>query len=353
MGKNLVHKTQPQNKSSVVFLVVVFAAVMIVMFIARMRSQNVQTIAMPLNNGIVSLLTYNNILGAISNDNKIYVWEWSDMSKKPREITVESSEAVLAAPGTVVSVKRTNADCIVVSGLDANSENKKIPLSLTSNAASLCASQDGSKIILLLERGGGERTAYELFEVEFNAKQVRPIVAIPAEQGRVEHFTVSNDGRYVVAAGEKKDHGWLFVVDTKEKKIIWQKELPDLKKSHKGVFSNDGEIIYLRGSDSMLTLVKTSSGEIIDRLLPTEENKDTYKAQPTQTVTISGDGELVAASVFGNVYIWDTKTHKKYNVVPSGHKVFSSMVFSPDAKFIVTSDMRQGGDIKVINAPRH
>jgi hypothetical protein len=31
----------------------------------------------------------------------------------------------------------------------------------------------------------------------------------------------------------------------------------------------------------------------------------------------------------------------------------SSIVFSPDAKFIATSDMRQGGDIKVIRTPRH
>ena len=346
-------KPQPKNKSSAVFIVGVFAAVAILMFIARMRSQNVQKINIPLNNGVVSLLTYNKLLAAISNDNKIYVLQWSDLSKKPREGVVESGEAVFVAPDTILSVKRTNPDCLVVSGFDAISENKKIPLSLTSNTASLCANQDGNKIILLLERGGGERITYELLEVEFNTKQVRPITAVPSEQGRVEHFTVSNDGRYVVAVGEKKEHGWLFVADTKENKIVWQKEFPDFRKLYKGVFSNDGAIIYIRGSDSMLTLVKSSSGEIIDRLPLTEENKSTYRAQPTQTVTISGDGELVAASVFGSVYVWDTKTRKKYDVVGAGHKVFSSMVFSPDAKYIATSDMRQGGDIKIIRMPRH
>jgi WD40 repeat protein len=346
-------KPQSKNKSSVFFIVGVFAAVMILMFIARIRSQDVQKISIPLNNGIVSLLTYDNLLAAISNDNKIYVLQWSDLSKKPREGVVESGEAVFVAPDTIVSVKRTNPDCLVVSGFDANSENKKLTLSLTSNVAHLNASRDGSRIILLLEQGDGERITYELFEVEFNAKRVRPIAAMPAEQGRVEHFTVSNDGRYVVAVGEKKEHGWLFVVDTKENKIIWQKELPDLKKLYKGVFSNDGAIIYIRGSDSMLTLVKTSSGEIIDRWLPTKENKSTYKTQPAQTVTSSSDGGLVAATVFGDVYVWDAKTRKKYDILGAGQKVFSSMVFSPDGRFIATSDMRQGGDIKIIRAPRH
>jgi len=318
-----------------------------------MRSQNVQKISIPLNNGIIALLTYNNLLAAVSNDNKIYVWEWSGLPKKPREIAVESSEAVFAAPDTIISVKRTNPDCLVISGFDANSESKKIPLSMTSTAASLCANRDGSKIILLLERGSDQRVTYELFEVEFNTKQVRPVTSIPSEQGRVEHFSVSDDGRYVVAVGEKKKHGWLFVADTKENKIVWQKELPDFKKLYKGVFSKDGEMIYIRGSDSMLTLVKTSSREIVDRWLPTEENKSTYRVQPAQTVAISSDGSLVAATVVGNVYVWDTKTRKKYNVSGVGQKVFSSMVFSPDGRFLATADLRQGGVIKIARTPRY
>jgi WD40 repeat protein len=345
-------KSHSRNNSSSIFIVAVFAAVVILMFIASMHSGNVKKISMPLNNGIVSLLTHDNILAAISNDNKIYVWNWADLSTKYREYAIESSEAVFATPDTIVAVKRTNPDCLVVSGLDANSKSKKIPLLLTANTAHLGANQDGSKIVLLLERGGGERRTYELFEVEFNTKQVRPIAAIPTEQGMVEHFTVSNDGRYVVAVGEKKEHGWLFVADTKENKIVWQKELSDLKKLYKGVFSNDGEIIYIRGSDSMLTLVRAISGEIIDHLLPTEENKSTYRTPPAQTVTISSDGGLVAATVFGDVYVWDTKTRKKYNVPGVGQKVFSSTVFSPDGRFIATADMRQGGVIKIVRTPR-
>jgi WD40 repeat protein len=353
IGKNLLDKTKSKNRSSVLLPIGIFVAVLILMFLARMRSQNVRRISIPLNNGMVALLTYNNLLGAVSNDNKVYLWEWSGLSKTPREVAVESGEAVFAAPDAILSVKRTNPDYLVASGFDANSESKKIPLSLRSNAASLCANHDGSKIILLLQRGTDEYITYEVFEVEFNAKQVRLITTISAEQGKIEHSAVSDDGRYVVVAGGKKEQGWMFLVDTKENKMVWQKEFPNFKKVHKGVFSKDGDIIYLRGSDSMLTLVKTNSGEIIDRWLPIEENKSTYRVQPAQTVAISSDGGLVAATVVGNVYVWDTKTRKKYDVPGANQKVFSSIVFSPDAKFIATADMRQGGNIKVIQTPHN
>jgi WD40 repeat protein len=348
-----VDKPQSKNKSSVFFVVIVFAAVVIIMFVARMRSGNMQAIAVPLNNGIVGLLTYNNLLGAVSNDNKMYVFEWSNMSKKPLEIAVESSEVVFAAPDTVLSVKQINPNRLVMSGFDANGVNKNIPLSLTSKTAILSSNRDGNKIILLLERGGEEHVMYELCEVGNNTGQIQSVVTVPAEHGKVKNIIVSDDGRYAAAVGEKKEHGWLFAVDIKDKKILWQKELPDLKKLFKGVFSKDGEIVYLRGSDSMLTLVKTSSGEIIDRWMPTKESTYTYKTQQTQAVVISNDGGLVAAVVGGSIFTWDTKTRKKYDITGTGHKVLSSITFSPDAKFIATSDMRQSGDIKIVHVPQH
>ncbi len=351
-----MNKPQQKNKSSVIFIVGVFAAVVILMFVAKMHSGDVQKINIPLNNGIVSLLTHNNLLAAISNDNKIYVWNWADLSKKYREYTVEPGEAAFAANDTIVSVKRTNPDCLVISGFDANNESKKIPLTLTANTAHLSANIDGSKIILLLERGGkdnGGHVTYDLFEVLPDKEQVQLITAIASEKSRVEHFSVSDDGRYIVAVGEKNEHGWMFLADTKEKRMVWQKELPDLKKLYKCVFSKNGDIIYLRGGDSVLTLVKTDSGEISNSWLPAKEIKYTYKTQQTQAVVISNDGGMVAAVIGGSIVAWDTKTREKYDIIGAGHKVLSGIAFSPDAKFVATSDMRQSGDIKIARVPRH
>jgi hypothetical protein len=71
---NLMDKTQKKSKTPAIFLVGVFAAVVILMFVARMRSGNVRKINTPLNNGIVARLKYNNLLAAADAFN-YYAWQ--------------------------------------------------------------------------------------------------------------------------------------------------------------------------------------------------------------------------------------------------------------------------------------
>jgi WD40 repeat protein len=66
---------------------------------------------------------------------------------------------------------------------------------------------------------------------------------------------------------------------------------------------------------------------------------------------VSRDGNFVAAAVASTVYIWDTKTGKKLGSLGGGHKVMSSVAISPDSLLLATSDMRQGGKIKIQRIP--
>ena len=349
-------KLQNKNSSLAVFLIIAFAAMVTLTLVINHRSRVANEIRFPLNNGIANLSTFDNLLTAVSNDNKIYVWEWADVSKKPREGAIASDQAALVTSDTVISVKRARPDCVVVSGLDANNSRREISLPLGSDTAYLSVNRDRSKIVLLLVRSGNDssgREKYDLLNVLIGAEKVQPIITIDSGQSKPGHLSVSDDGNHIVVVGEKNGHGWMFVVDAKEKRLEWQKEMPDLKKIHKAVFSSDSEIIYTRGSDSTLLLIKTSSGEIIDRLLPIEENKSTYRVQAIQAVAASNDGGMVAAIVSDGIYAWDSKTHEKFDLGSSGHKIISSMAFSPDSRFLATSDMRQGGKIRILRMPHH
>jgi WD40 repeat protein len=347
-------KPQKQKGSPILVFIVALVVIFIVIVVSNFRSPIVAQLTLPLNNGIANLSTCGNLLSAVSNDNKIYVWDWTNLSKKPQQGIIESDQAALITPDTVVSVKRVNPENVIISGLDANETRKELYLPSSSGTAYLGVNQDRTKIVILLARSntGGATAKYDFFDVSINTGRVQPIFTIDSESGIVGHLSLSEDGNRVVVAGEKHGQGWMFVADLKEKQLVWQKEMPDFKKILRAAFSTDGETIYARGTDSTLLVLNAGSGDIISHLLPVKENASTYRVMPVQAVEVSRDGSIVAGVVVSTVYIWDTKTGKKLGSLGGGHKILSSVAISPDSRLLATSDMRQGGKVRIMRIPR-
>jgi WD40 repeat protein len=348
-------KSQKKSGSPILVFFAAFAVIAIVTLVINRRSHVVTKLSLPFNNGIANLSTFENLLVAASKDNRLYIWDWTDLSKKPREYTIESEQSALITSSTVISVKRSNPDYVVVSELDDNHKSSKIPLPPDSDIGCLGVNTDRSRIFLLLtytKNQNAGQVKCELLDVLPGSQQVQQVLTFNAEQGRPGAISVSDDGLYVVGVGDKNGSGWMFVADAKAGRFLWQKEMPEFKKVFKAVFSSNGDFIYARATDSTLLLIKTNSGDITDRLLPTKENKSTFRVQAAQTVVKSDDGNLAAATVFNRIYVWDINAKKVLFRTGSGHKAVSSIVFSGDSRFLATSDMRQGGKIVILKVPQ-
>jgi WD40 repeat protein len=349
-------KSQKKTGSPILLFLAAFGVIAAVMLIINRRNPVVAQLQMPLNNGISNLSTYENLLAAFSRDNRLYIWHWEDLSKNYLEFTVESDQSALITPDRTISMERIRPDCVIVSRLDDSKQQVKMPLPFEFDLGWLGVNRDGSKIFILLVEGnhqGGSPVKYELFEVFPNSGEVNKILAFDSsEKSEPTNIYVCEDGRLIVIAGVKNNVGWMAVLDAKAGRLVWQKEMPEFKKIFKAVFSKDGDVIYARGTDSTLLIIKAASGEITDRLLPVKENKNTFRVQAVQTVAVSEDGRLVAATIFSDIFVWDTLTKKKLCQFGSGHKVISSITFSRDSRYIATSDMRQGGKIRILKLPR-
>ncbi len=77
------------------------------------------------------------------------------------------------------------------------------------------------------------------------------------------------------------------------------------------------------------------------------------KDQNVQITQISSDGKVIGSVVTSLVTVWDIQNGKKIFSKGPGHKLVSGIAFSPDSKFLATSDMRQGGKIKIWKLPNH
>lgn len=352
-----MEKSGTKNKSPALFFVLVFAAIVVIMFVANRSSYVVKELRFPLNNGVSMLSTYGKFLAAVCNDHKIYVWDWSDMSKKPRVCDIDSDQAVLLEQDAVISLRRIDPEAVVIFDLDDGKIRSEISLPPKSSRAYLVVNSNRSCVAVLLEESEDtqpEKKSYQLLKVDVENGATYPIAGMKtkSDNSRVMDVAMSEDGKTIVAVGEKNRHAWLFAIDASRKGVAWEKELEDLRQISKVVFAPDGSVIYARGSDSVLLRVAACSGQITGRLLAGRKNESTYRVQAVQDVDASGDGRLVACVVGYRLYIWDCRTDTVLCERGTGQKLISGIAFSADSEFLATSSMRQGKHVKILEVPR-
>ena len=344
-----------KKKSLAIYFAGAFAAIIILMMIANRRSGQTYEVRFPQNNGVAYLCTHGDSLAAVCHDDKIYVWDWRESSGKPRIVDVRSDQAVLLESGRVASVKRSDADAVVVSNLDSAKVERKIPIAAEGRRVYLGANRSGRTVVIALARTDGAATGagQEVMLVDCNAGLVHSLTTPGEAAGdRITSVAVSDDGGFAVLTGEKAGQGWVALVNVGQKRAAWVKELPDLQKVRNAAFSTDGKIIYIRGTDSSVQILDTEAGKVIKRLLPTRENNSTAGDQHIQTLTTSNNGRFMAASISNMVYVWDCSTEKVIFGTSPGHKLIGGLAFSPDSQFLATADSRQGGTIKIWRMPK-
>ena len=347
-----------KKKSPAVFFFAAFFAVVVIMFVVNRESVLVEKVRFPFNSGVAKLSTYKNFLVAVSFDDRIYIWDWDDLSNKPQVGSVESYQAALLDSGMVVSLRQQNPKAVVVTNLKDGKKHREVPIASNDGNTYLDVNRDRTAVALLVgadEGGESKKASYELSIVDPDTGKLERVVKITKEvaEGRVRNLAVSDDGAFIVLFGEKKGSGWMLLADVKQQRVVWEKEVPELRLFFSAVFSTDSRATYIRGSDSTLYKVETASGEILERLLPLKENKSTLKSQHAQTVAMSSDGRFVAATVFATAYVWDCETGEEIFSQRPDHKLVGCLAFSPDSRFLATSDMRQGGTIGIWRIPVH
>jgi len=352
-----MEKSGTKNKSPVLFFVLVFAAIVVIMFVVNRSGYVVKELRFPLNNGVAYISTCGHYLTAVCRDNKVYVWDWDDLSKEVLVGTAESDQAGLLDGDHIISVKRRDVSQVVIANIRQGNGREEIAVDGQNKRTHLGINHRGTITAIMFTESDSEtnRQRYQVVSITSEDKQVRRIAEITenASDSRLTCVAVSGDGKYVALSGEKDNQGWIVLLSIEQKRVLWEKQIPEVEKFYAVVFAHDDKGIYARGSDSTLYKIDVDSANIAEQLMPGKENTSTLRDQNVQTVARSPDGRLVAGVVSGTVHVWDCDTGKKVFGKGTGHKLISSMAFSPDSRFLATSDSRQGGAIKIWRMPKH
>ena len=341
-----------RKKSPVLFFIGAFIAIAVMVLVVNRKTGLAYEVRFPLNNGVAYLSTLEGNLSAVCHDGKVYVWNWGNLSVNPRVVDAESDQAVLLEPNLMVSIRQSNASKIVITELNDGKVHKEIPIAGQGRQARLAVNRRGRNLVVMLADSG--KGGQEVLLIDYEAGFVNPIANLAeAAADKIMGLSVSDNGGLVMLAGEKNAKGYVVLISVEQKRIVWTKVLPDLQKVRNAVFSTDGKVIYIRCTDSSVQILNIEDGSVIKKLLALKENKSTAGDQNIQTLTVSADGRFIAASISSGVYVWDCKTEKLIFSKGPGHKLISGLTFSPDSKYLATSDTRQGGTIKIWRISKH
>jgi WD40 repeat protein len=237
--------------------------------------------------------------------------------------------------------------------------NVKYEIAVTPNCstAHLRTNYDGNTIIVVLEKPENTTKAYtscEILSFDMDTSQLIPVEKIgrPDVEYLFWDFAVSNDGNLLTMVGKNGDNGLIVLVDIKQKKTIWEKELPETGRLPSVSFSPDGNFIYTRDAYNSIQRVETRTAKQLPPLLQGENTKTLMsQSQSVQDIVVDPKGKLLAAVVGKHLEVWSLETEKVIYTKSPDHKIIGNIAFSPNSDFVATSDIRQGGKIQIWKLP--
>jgi WD40 repeat protein len=345
------------KKSPVVMFIGAFVVIVIVMIIANQSKDVGVALVMPFNEGIRSLSTYENKLLAVASDGKTFIWDWDRLDQKAVVGKAAFEQALLLDIDSVISIKQGRSATIVVSSVQDEKIEKEIRLDSDTDLGIISANRDRSTFVAILAVSSDSKdwTDYEFYNIDLEGKRAFRINKASDDNSLIQltDFAVSDDGRFIAAAGERGHKARLMLIDIGRQRLLWDNIYDKPNGFGSIVFSFDGKTIYAGGDDGTVYYFQTSDGELIDHFKFREETSVAHETISVQNLTFSPDGTLLAYTYGFKIYIFDHKNKTEIHSQRPGQKLPGPIVFSPDSSQIATSDFRQGGKIKIWPVPEH
>jgi len=165
------------------------------------------------------------------------------------------------------------------------------------------------------------------------------------------NFAVSDDGSFIAGVGEQDGHARIVLIDMEQKQTMWTKTLSQTEAFGSVIFSLDSKTIFAGGGDGAVYWFRVSDGKLVDHFRFKGKAKIPHEIISIRHMTISPDSSLLAYTYGFKIYVFDCKTKREIYSQRPGQKLPGPLVCSPDSNFIATSDLRQGGKIKIWPRP--
>ncbi len=349
--------TKKTKNSSGLLFVGAFAIIIIVMLVANQDKDDNVALEMPLNEGIRSLSALGNKLLAVASDGKTFLWDWDQLDQNAVVGRSAFEQAMLLDMDSVVSIRQGQSASVVVSSVQGEKVEKEIRLGFGTDLGIISTNRDRSVLVAILavSSDSKEQTDYKFYNIDLERKRSSRIAQVSDNDSLIQltDFAVSDDGRFVTAAGEQDHKARLVLVDIKRGRVAWDKTYERPDGFGAVIFSFDGKTIYVGGSDGVVYYIQTSDGKVVDQFKFKKEASAAHDTISIQNIAISSDDSMIAYIYGFEMYVFDHNNKKEIHSQRPSSNLPGPIVFSPNSNTIATSDFRQGKKLYIWPIPEH
>jgi len=336
-----------KSKSGVFLFFGALVIIFFIMIISDYRSDLMFEFPSP-KKGVKQLVTLGNKLIAVSGENEIYVWDWSDLPAIYKTGMIEADKVNAVSGGNFIAVD-PRKNLLIVTSLRENKPLKQLLLPLGKRCTKLKVSPNGINTVIALQTSRSSDNDFQIAVTDNSLSTLSEVITKNKEDKLVlNDIAITNDGKYIVATG-KSDAGWMLVADAGRKTVVWEKVIPDSAKLDLVTFSPDGQMIYASTSSRNVGIFKTATGELVKKLEIEKYKTPLNNPQTISCINISPDSRLLAVSSVpaSKIWLWDAKTGERIAVIGPGQFTVISLAFSPDSSLLASGDLIGKVQIKV------
>ncbi|MEJ5259733.1 MAG: WD40 repeat domain-containing protein [Anaerohalosphaeraceae bacterium] len=333
-------------KNKILHVLAVIVLVQVLVLVLNYRRQEQIILKIPDNQGIEELWTRDNHLIASEMGRGFHLFDWSNLQAARRDLPAAFYPSLLLPDERILSVKEKRGLVL------ENSPGRSLWIPLSGQPAEVLLVSDAacSTIILACQYLSDQRSEYRFQRVDLQQEILLNLAEL--QGGRdflIRRLCVSDTQDKLILAGTKDKKAYLALIEIPGGRVVWEKIYPEEMEFYSVCFLDNPPLIFAGSRDGAVSRIDAADGRLLETLPLVPLQAGQTKLRTIQRVVLSPDRKTLAASCDPSFYLIDVQTWQLRRKTGVSHKIISGMAFSPDGRYLATSDIRGSGIIEIFD----